>query len=1335
MISFYALTDSEKAVAVTMAYFYNMPMTLTEWKSIAQEVMPVTTFTKYFSQFSGQGYILKDSNFYSNYKSFKLHPALYLPALQTLCSSEFSSVYKVLKSFSRQHRYKNITDCTELHIRIITNNLKKVDVLNAKFELNKIRDEILYVFPDIHFENFTKSLSDSFIKENAEDFFFYYLVSDNRIAWDYIKSIILNSDKKRPIEIRHAFAFFYYMATGRLCIKLDNCKSTSYSLLICAILALYEGDYTAAYKLFTKVMTQRKKEMFYEQYVYQNPIINFYFTLSILLVHTEISTRKFNALMKKQIICEMPSLRALLLPLFSYFCKQEQASFSSSDLFYIFSIDSLRAIQFLVNKLADIFDIESTYITAFKEKNLQPRSAFLRTELEIKGDDESDVKLLSQHSLLSQLEIKPLWATKLENLLNFTQQGASAIDVEKQSFLLYFISYERIVPILKKRLKNGSWSVGKELSVREFKNLNVPCMTEQDINFAKHIDEWCYDIKLSTYIYDLVDCNHIFCGQRYDMIPVSIHEDKPYLVINKKKDNSFEVSSNIADNLSNDKITKCFIANSEVDYSVFKISSYEQKVYQSILSQKIYPADAESLLVKLIQSVGGKTEIHSNMVEGLDQIKKIKGRSLITIRIVPTNNVCFDLSFAVHPSESLSCFPGKGSVSMTLVKDEKRCLVVRSLKKEKQNLKSIEDKFSELDILNEDEVLSVKSIADTIALDIDKMLPFIEWANSNKDVCEMEWPEGAKIRYHSNVSASDFNIGFKTKNSWFEVEGDVKIDNNQILSLNNLLQLMHNSKQGKYIKVGENEYIKLSNDLSRILKRLDTATTESRSHLYMAPAAVSLVDNILDNADINISRNATMDKMLKRIKDTEKLQPVVPKALNAQLRNYQEQGFEWLTKITSWGAGACLADDMGLGKTLQTIAVLVDQAQNGASLVVAPASVVPNWRNEINRFAPTLNVIMLNTAADRPEVIEQAHNNDVVVTTYALLSNHQQELSGREWNVVTLDEAHTIKNPNTKMSKAAMTLRAERKIILTGTPIQNHLSELWNLFQFINPGLLGGADYFKSKYILPIEADHDKDRQSQLKKLITPFMLRRTKGEVIEELPEKNEIKIPVELSSDEMSMYELHRQKAEAMVQAEKNVKVSTLAEITKLRQMACSISLVDKKWKKMSSKLSAFVELAENLNESGNRTLVFSQFTSFFTEVRHIMDKAKLPYLYLDGSTPMKKRETLVEEFQKGNCPFFLISLKAGGLGLNLTGANYVIHLDPWWNPAIEQQATDRAYRIGQRNNVTVYHLISQHTIEEKIIRLHKTKRDLSESLLEGGNMSNALTQEELINLLKEF
>ena len=598
----------------------------------------------------------------------------------------------------------------------------------------------------------------------------------------------------------------------------------------------------------------------------------------------------------------------------------------------------------------------------------------------------------------------------------------------------------------------------------------------------------------------------------------------------------------------------------------------------------------------------------------------------------------------------------------------------------------------------------------------------------------MEWAEGCRITCHPSVSSSAAHIAINPKNNWFEVEGDIEISDGQVLSLQKLLDLMHQNARQKYIRIGDNEFIIISSQLSRILKRLDTVTNESRSHLQMAPTAVSLLGDLLDDETLDIRCNEAVDALRRRIEESSRQVPVVPKTLQAQLRDYQEEGFEWMSKLTAWGAGVCLADDMGLGKTVQTTALLLEQQEKGASLIVAPASVVPNWCNELRRFAPTLNVTVLNQSEDRSKDIKGAKAGDIIIITYALLNIQQEDLTAHEWNVVCLDEAHTIKNANTKMSKAAMRLQAQRRVILTGTPIQNHLAELWNLFQFINPGLLGSAEQFKKKFILPIEGDNDKNRQSQLRKLISPFLLRRTKSEVIDELPEKNEIKLPVELSSDEMAMYEVRRRETEERVRANVGDKMSTLAEITRLRQMACSCSLVDRKWKLPSSKVLAFIDLAESLDESGNRALVFSQFTSFFEEVKQAMDKAKLSYLYLDGSPPMAMREKLVKDFQTGKCPFFLISLKAGGLGLNLTGANYVIHLDPWWNPAIEQQATDRAYRIGQKQNVTVYHLISQHTIEEKILRLHKTKRNLSDSLLEGSDIAHAMTQEELLELLQD-
>ena len=486
--------------------------------------------------------------------------------------------------------------------------------------------------------------------------------------------------------------------------------------------------------------------------------------------------------------------------------------------------------------------------------------------------------------------------------------------------------------------------------------------------------------------------------------------------------------------------------------------------------------------------------------------------------------------------------------------------------------------------------------------------------------------------------------------------------------------------------------------------------------------------------ELEIREPESLVQMRRKIGESRKLDVEIPQGLNATLRDYQEDGIRWILRMASWGAGVCLADDMGLGKTLQTLACMLSLKDKGAQMVVAPASVVGNWRIEANRFTPSLNVVMLNELAidARGSAIAGLGSGDLLALTYGLLVSECDALAGRDWASVCLDEAHTIKNRDTKSSAAAMRLKSACRIILTGTPIQNHLGELWNLMQFINPGLLGSYEHFSERFIAPIGAGK-QEAQAQLKRLIAPFLLRRTKQEVARELPDKEDITLPVSLSEEELSVYEAIRRQAKSELESSSTVNVNTLAMITKLREAACSASLVEKGIDIPSSKLSLMVDKLQQIVEQGNRVLVFSQFTSFLEMARKEMENAGITdYFYLNGSTPVCERQKMVASFQAGEKRVFLISLKAGGLGLNLTGANYVFHLDPWWNPAIEQQATDRAYRIGQKQKVSVYHLISEHTIEEKILRLHQSKRSIADALLQGSDTSHKLTAKELLDMI---
>ncbi len=561
------------------------------------------------------------------------------------------------------------------------------------------------------------------------------------------------------------------------------------------------------------------------------------------------------------------------------------------------------------------------------------------------------------------------------------------------------------------------------------------------------------------------------------------------------------------------------------------------------------------------------------------------------------------------------------------------------------------------------------------------------------------------------------------------MQGKVQLDGKTALEMDELLDKIREAK-GRFIKLNDTEYVAISDKLKKVLSQIAKVTHKKKKELEISAFNAGSLKE-LEDAGVSLNADQEYRDLLSRIDSANDLNVSVPSALQAELRSYQIDGFEWLARLAHWGAGAILADDMGLGKTIQTITLLLFRASQGPSLVVTPSSVLYNWRDEISRFAPSLNIHIFNSG-DRKKILETAGNNDVVLCTYGVLSSEIENMSKPVWNVVVLDEAHAIKNRTSQISKNVHSLKSKARVLLTGTPIQNHLSEIWNLFDFANPGLLGSLPDFSERFIIPIEKYQDKDQQRLLKKMISPFLLRRTKAEVLEELPQKTEITIKVSMSPEETALYEnLRNNTLENLASGEIN-SIQAMAALTKLRQAACNPKLVDAKLDIPSSKASVFLELVKDLIANNHRALVFSQFTSHLALIKQVLDEAKIEYLYLDGSTPTSERKGLVEKFQTGLTPIFLISLKAGGLGLNLTGADYVIHLDPWWNPAIEDQASDRAYRIGQERAVTIYRLITENTIEEKIIDLHLTKRSLADALLEGADMSSKLSKEEILKLL---
>jgi len=448
---------------------------------------------------------------------------------------------------------------------------------------------------------------------------------------------------------------------------------------------------------------------------------------------------------------------------------------------------------------------------------------------------------------------------------------------------------------------------------------------------------------------------------------------------------------------------------------------------------------------------------------------------------------------------------------------------------------------------------------------------------------------------------------------------------------------------------------------------------------------------------------------------------------------YQKDGFGGLMGLAGWGVGACLAYDMGLGKSVQALAMLSARRENGTALVIAPASVTRNWVSETYRFTPQLRPLLVGSSKE-VDILGDLLPGDIVLISYGLLPFVQEQLQEVEWSTVILDEAQAIKNFATKRSKAVMELQADFRVATTGTPIENHLGELWNLFRFLNPGLLSSRQQFAEKFAKPI-ANGDKARKDQLRNIIRPFILRRRKSEVLTELPPKTEVVLTVELSEQERAFYEALRRKALADIATadDSSKRFTVLAQLTKLRQAASHARLVQPNSHIPSSKLQLAGETVLELIETGHKALIFSQFVKHLRIIEQWVKSENIPYQYLDGSTPSKKRQERIEAFQNGEGELFLISLKAGGTGLNLTAADYVLHLDPWWNPAVEDQASDRAHRIGQMRPVTVYRFVSEQTIEEKIVALHKEKRELADQLLSGTDMSAKLSVNEMLNLIR--
>ena len=584
--------------------------------------------------------------------------------------------------------------------------------------------------------------------------------------------------------------------------------------------------------------------------------------------------------------------------------------------------------------------------------------------------------------------------------------------------------------------------------------------------------------------------------------------------------------------------------------------------------------------------------------------------------------------------------------------------------------------------------------------------------NLNKETNDEYIDQNITINPNITLDISQSRNGYMSMK--LNIEGVDSNEYREIFSSYKNNNRLYRMKNGAYLDLKDKDIeqaFKLI-DILNIYNDFDNMKIPNNKAIYL--------EKLIEDEDLSfVNGSKYVSNVVKKFDKVKSKNYEVPKDLNATLRDYQVSGFEFFKTLSDYQFGGILADEMGLGKTIQTIAFLLSN-KDKKSIVITPTALIYNWKNELEKFAPTLKVGLLHAAkSEREKILDNIDNYDVILTTYTTYKNDIDKYKNINFDYCIIDEAQNIKNPDAIITKAIKNVNAKVKFALTGTPIENNLMELWSIFDFIMPGYLYNKSKFKSIFV-----NNDKNI-IELKNLIKPFILRRTKKEVITELPDKIEQKIIIDLEKEHKRAYKGYVNLITRKIKENNQDNITVFSYLTKLRQLCLSPELMVKNYQGKNSKLDVLINIIND--SSDEKILVFSQFTKVLEVIGKRLNEENISYSYLDGKTSAKDRVKLVEEFNTNNNKVFLISLKAGGTGLNLTSANIVVHFDPWWNPAVEDQASDRAHRIGQKNVVNVIKLIAKGTAEERVINLQETKKELIEDVI-NGNLDNSSTLKNL-------
>jgi len=943
--------------------------------------------------------------------------------------------------------------------------------------------------------------------------------------------------------------------------------------------------------------------------------------------------------------------------------------------------------------------------------------------------------------LAAWFERQEAWQRQLTALINL-QQGAGHSAGESR--LVWIISLgarhgiSEIEPREQKRDVRGAWGKGRPVALKRLREeaSQLDFMTPQDIRISSTIapsrqaysSGLRYDIDTEQAALALVGHPHVYWTDAPDT-RVELQAGEPELLI---RTHDGQLRLTLQPPLTDLNAGVIIVKEAPNRLRVVSINDEHRRIAAIVGDSLTVPLHAEEQVLQAIGSVSSVVTVQSDIGGGAVNADQVEADARLHVHLLPYQQG-LKMQVQVRPLPDAGPYYAPGAGAESVIAD----VGGRSIQA-RRNLAGERDAERQLvltcDVLEQGEQDHGEWLLAQPALALQLLAELQE-----QDNVVIAWPEGETFRVTKPVYTKQLKLNIKSRKDWFAASGQLQIDEERVMDLRSLLDLIRANKS-RFIALGDQQFLALSEELHRRLQELASYGEDDDAGMKVHRLAAFVLEELAGDVG-TLEADRMWQAHLARIEASAAYTPQLPSTLQADLRDYQREGFAWLARLAHWGVGACLADDMGLGKTLQALALVLLRAPHGPTLVVAPTSVCLNWAAEAARFAPTLNVKIYGTG-DRAAMLDSAGPFDLVITSYGLLQLESERFTKPHWHTIVLDEAQAIKNAATKRSQAVMALQGDFRMVATGTPLENHLGELWNLFRFINPGLLGSHEQFNLRFAGPIERQQDHRAEvgarNRLRRLIGPFILRRTKAQVLTELPARTEITLEVDLSAEETALYESLRREALDKLAAidvpadRKSMQI--LAEIMKLRRACCNPNLVAPDLKLQSSKLAAFAHLVDGLLENRHKVLVFSQFVDHLSLIREHLERKGIRYQYLDGSTPMAQRKQAVDAFQAGEGDLFLISLKAGGVGINLTAADYVIHMDPWWNPAVEDQASDRAHRMGQLRPVTIYRLVARHTIEEGIVDLHGHKRELADSLLDGSDTAARMTAEDMLAMLNE-